>query len=397
MMNPKKWEKMRVCVVAATVIAPLVIFLLPSSAASQIGTKQLPDVRQGVDDLRNVFLQLFKRPADLQLNILYATLAEEKGKLESALVTYERLSLLYPNNENWKDNIDRIRNLLQPSETTIAVVIGTTIDTNGPLNTSNIGNRAEYNASTVLILDDERRLGSLRYQTTSQLYADYNLKEPENDLIAAALQFGPLLRAWSSWQVRPAIQYELALTGRVEREFLSNSAGTLFSFENLDEGLFTAAEINLYYVNFNDEDSGKDAVVFTGSGKLIHQGFREYDQITLTPSLTFNGARSGQGSDGFRDQYYELGLDTSYAMTISEDIEVGPTFSYYYRDYTDYEPGGSIERDDHNFNVGLEMLASNIIPDIVILLNYSFERNKSSLETETYRNHSIGINFIKAF
>jgi hypothetical protein len=396
-MNSKNWETMRVCVVAAAVIAPVVIFFSPSNAASQIETKKLSDVRQDVDDLRKIFLELFKNPVDLQLNILYAKLAEKKGKLEAALVTYERLTLLDPNNEEWKRNIDRIRDLLQPSETTIAVVLGAKIDTNGPLNADNVGNRAEYNASAVLVLDDERSLGRLRYQTTGQLYADYNLKESASDLIVAALQFGPLLRATTSWQVRPAIQYELAITDRDDRDLFSNSAGTLFNFENLDKGLFTAADISLYYVDFDDETSGKDAVVFTSFGEFVHEGFREADQVTLTPDVTFNGARSGQGSDGFRDQYYELGLDIAYVTQVSEDLEIGPIFSYYYRDYTDYEPGGSTERDDHNFNIGLEMMASNVIPDTMILLNYSFERNKSSLETETYRNHSIGINFIRAF
>jgi len=395
--NSKKWKTMRACVVAAAVIAPVVIFFSPSNAASQIETKKLSDVQQGVDNLRKIFLKIFKNPANLQLNILYAKLAEEKGKLETALVTYERLALLDPNNEEWKSNIDRIRDLLQPSETNVIAVLGAKIDTNGPLNADNVGNRAEYNASAVLVLDDERSLGSLRYQTTSQLYADYNRKASASDLIVAALQFGPLLRASTSWQVRPAIQYELTITDRHDRGLFTNSAGTLFNFENLDEGLFTAADISLYYVDFDDETSGKDAVVFTGSGEFVHQGFREADQVILTPDVTFNGAKSGQGSDGFRDKYYELGLDIAYVMQISEDLEIGPTFSYYYRDYTDYEPGGSTERDDHNFNIGLEMMASNVIPDIIILLNYSFERNKSSLETETYRNHSIGINFVKAF
>ena len=399
-MNSKKWETMRGYVIVAAVIAPVVVFYSPGNAVSQIKTKKVSDVRQSVDDLQKLFLELFNTPADVQLNISYAKLAEEKGKLEAALVTYERLTLLEPDNDEWKRNIERIRKLLEPSETSIAAVLGAKIDTNGPLNADDVGNSAEYNASAVLVLDDERSLGGFRYQTTSQLYADFNIKSPASDLIVAALQFGPLLKASTSWQVRPAILYELVITNRRDRDLFSNSGGTLFNFENLDDGLFTAADISLYYVDFDDEHRGKDAVVFTGSGEFVHQGFREIDQMTLTPDVTFNGARNGQGSDGFRDLYYEAGLDIAYTMQVSEDLEIGPIFSYYYRDYPDYDPtrlNRDRQRQDHNFNIGLEMMALNVIPDVMILLNYSFERNKSSVATETYRNHSTGISFIKSF
>ena len=109
------------------------------------------------------------------------------------------------------------------------------------------------------------------------------------------------------------------------------------------------------------------------------------------------GGRSGRGSDGFRDLYYETGIDMQYSRNVLENLEIGPIFSYYYRDYIDYEPGGSTNRDDHNFNIGLQATALNIIPDIVILATYSFERNKSTLAQETYKNHSIAISFVKSF
>ena len=113
--------------------------------------------------------------------------------------------------------------------------------------------------------------------------------------------------------------------------------------------------------------------------------------------MVFNNARGGSGSDGFRDLYYEFGLSTEYSKEIITNLEIGPTFSYYYRDYLDYEPSGTTSRNDHNFNLGLQATVIDLIPNIITLIVYSFERNKSSLVEESYRNHTFGIGFVKSF
>ena len=350
---------------------------------------------------RVTFLRFLENPTDLQLNILYAKDAEKRGKIDTAIATYQRMKFLDPNNNRWKENIDRLSDLSQPPKTNIAAVLGFRIDSNGALNSDRDvdidGNRAEHNGSIVLTLDDERKMGSLKYQTTGQIYADTNHNDRSSDLILAALQFGPLLNISKSWKLRPAVLFDRLATDRQKRESFSYSTGTLFNFYNLDGNPLRTTNISLYYVNFWNETPGKDAWVFTSSGELEYQGLKPGDKLNLSPHITFNGARGGKGSDGFRDQYYEIGLGIEYNSEVLENLEMGPTFFYYYRNYTDYEPGGSTKRNDHNFNIGLQATVINIIPNIIILATYSFERNKSKLATETYRNHSIGISFVKAF
>ena len=350
---------------------------------------------------RVTFLRFLENPTDLQLNILYAKDAEKRGKIDTAIATYQRMKFLDPNNNRWKENIDRLSDLSQPPKTNIAAVLGFRIDSNGPLNSDRDvdinGNRAEHNGSIVLTLDDKRKMGSLKYQTTGQIYADSNHNDRASDLILAALQFGPLLNIPKSWKLRPALLFDRLATDRDKRESFSYSAGTLFNFYNLDGNPLRTTNISLYYVDFWNETPGRDAWVFTSSGELEYQGLKPGDKLNLSPHITFNGARGGKGSDGFRDQYYEIGLGIEYNSEVLENLEMGPTFFYYYRNYTDFEPGGSTKRNDHNFNIGLQATVINIIPDIIILATYSFERNKSKLATETYRNHSIGISFVKAF
>ena len=360
----------------------------------------LKKVKKSIDALRAIFLRLIKNPADLEVNVSYAKLAEKRGHIGRALATYERLALLDPKNKRWKDNIERLRDLARPPETTIAAVFGGRFDVNGPVNADGVGNRAEYNASMVLTLDHKRSVEGLKYQATGLLFADGNFKFESSDLILVALQVGPLFKISKSWQLRPAILAERSTTDRAAqgnlafRSSLSWSAGTLFNFANLDEGPIRTVDTSLYFVGFDNETNGRDAIVFTSSSGLGFQGFRKSDQWGLTPDFTFNGARGGRGTDGFRDLYYVVGFNLDYEIQVSENFRFGPTFSYHYKDYLSYEPGGSSKRDDHNFVTGLQASASEIIPKIELLGTYSYERNNSKLRTQTYRNHSMGLSFL---
>ena len=360
----------------------------------------LKKVKKSIDALRAIFLRLIKNPADLEVNVSYAKLAEKRGKIGRALATYERLALLDPKNKRWKDNIERLRDLARPPETTIAAVFGGRFDVNGPVNADGVGNRAEYNASMVLTLDHKRSVEGRKYQATGLLFADGNFKFEASDLILVALQVGPLFKISESWQLRPAILAERSTTDRtargnlVFRSSLSWSAGTLFNFVNLDGGPSRTVDISLNYTNFNNEIAGKDSIIFTSSSELGFQGFRKSDQWGLTPDFTFNGARGGTGTDGFRDLFYVVGFNLDYEIQVSENFRFGPTFSYHYKDYLNYQPGGSAKRDDHNFVTGLQASASEIIPKIELLGSYSYERNISRTTTETYRNHSMGLSFL---
>ena len=360
----------------------------------------LKKVKKSIDALRAIFLRLIKNPADLEVNVSYAKLAEKRGHIGRALATYERLALLDPKNKRWKDNIERLRDLARPPETTIAAVFGGRFDVNGPVNADGVGNRAEYNASMVLTLDHKRSVEGRKYQATGLLFADGNFKFEASDLILVALQVGPLFKISKSWQLRPAILAERSTTDRAARgnlafrSSLSWSAGTLFNFANLDEGPIRTVDTSLYFVGFDNETNGRDAIVFTSSSGLGFQGFRKSDQWGLTPDFTFNGARGGTGTDGFRDLFYVVGFNLDYEIKVLENFRFGPTFSYHYKDYISYEPGGSAKRDDHNFVTGLQASASKIIPKIELLGTYSYERNISRTTTETYRNHSMGLSFL---
>ena len=350
---------------------------------------------------RFIFLKLLKNPKNLNLNFLYAKDAERRGKLDTAIATYQRMAFLDPANRRWKDHIEKLRDLSKPAKTSFAAVLGFRVDSNGALDADRDadrnGSRAEHNGSIVLTLDDQRKLGGFKYQTTGQFYADKNHNDPTSDLILGSLQFGPLLNLPTKWKVRPALSLERLATDRKNRNSFSYSMGALLNFANSNEGLLRNTNVSLYYLDFWDETPGKDAWVLTTSAELELAAFKPENKFRLSPRMVFNGAKSGRGSDGFRDLYYEVSLGIEYSREIAENFEIGPIFSYYYRNYIDYEPEGTTNRNDHNFNLGLQATAINIIPNIITLINYSFDRNKSNLVEETYRNHTLSMSFVKSF
>ena len=353
--------------------------------------------KTNISEMRVVFLKLMKNPTNIELNSLYANLAEQNGKLNKALVTYERLVLLEPNNIKWENQVKRLRELSQPPETTIAAVYGVRFDRNGPLNADNIGNRAGYNTSLVLTLDHKRTIGRHKYQATGQYFTDYNITAPASDLYLGAFQIGPLFKTLDNWQIRPALLLERSLLNRHEHNSLSQSMGTVFNFVNLKKSPIKTIDVSLYYVDFYDESPGKDAFVWTGTSGIETQGFGKDSTLILSPSITYNKAQSGIGSDGFRDQYYEVEINLAYSRELTENFELGPTISYRYREFMDYKPGGNVPRNDRNYILGFETSLTEWIPGVIILGAYTWERNKSLLEGNTYTNHSIAMNFIKLF
>ena len=104
---------------------------------------------------------------------------------------------------------------------------------------------------------------------------------------------------------------------------------TLFNFVKLDNGPIRTVDISLYYSDFYNESAGKDSIIFTSSSGLEYQGLKENDELLITPHFTFNAAKGGQGSDGFRDLYYEMGFEIEYGKEVLENLEIGPLFSYY--------------------------------------------------------------------
>ncbi len=87
---------------------------------------------QGAEDIESVFQRLLQNPSDVELNLLYARLAEERGELARALATYERLLLQGPENATALAEAARIHRLLEPSLTAYVAILGYRYEARAP-------------------------------------------------------------------------------------------------------------------------------------------------------------------------------------------------------------------------------------------------------------------------
>ena len=118
--------------------------------------------RAADDDLRALYAQVIRNPADTQTNLQYARLAEERGMLRWALSAYERMLVNDPDNEEVKRGLQRIRRKLQPSVTQWVFETGGIFESN-PRYVPNSPNN-ELQILSSLSVRDESNLGDWRWR-----------------------------------------------------------------------------------------------------------------------------------------------------------------------------------------------------------------------------------------
>ncbi|MBN8966324.1 MAG: hypothetical protein J0H89_13345, partial [Rhizobiales bacterium] len=112
------------------------------------------------DELDSLYSRVIARPGDSELNLRFAQLAENSGKLRWALSAYERVTLNDPGNIAAQEGLQRIRRKLQPSTTLLTVQLGAQYESNpnyyiGP-------RRSELQMLGSAVLLDERPFNGMR-------------------------------------------------------------------------------------------------------------------------------------------------------------------------------------------------------------------------------------------
>ena len=341
---------------------------------------------QGAEDVESVFQRLLQNPSDVELNLLYARLAEERGELARALATYERLLLQDPENATALAEAARIRRLLEPSRTEFVALLGFQYETNAPRRDDSFPSFNDVTGSAAIFMRDERILADRRIRTTGQLFGNVHNRFDEGDLYLLGAQSGPLLALPDAWQVRPAVGLSIAA---LNRKFLFYSASGILNFEKLGPGVLRALDLRLGFEDFNTANTGRDAIVFELVPRfqwtnLANSG----DLLSITPRYIFNGARGG----GLRNRYHQIGAHFEYLYPVHGGILAGPDIVLWHRSYIGRDPDELTDRRDFKYAPGAKVIVSEFLrPDLTLVLRYFFERNESNDFDKTFKNHSVGV------
>ncbi|MFQ5938949.1 MAG: hypothetical protein ACE5KL_02630 [Alphaproteobacteria bacterium] len=344
---------------------------------------------QGQEDIESTFQRLLQNPSDVELNLLYARLAEERGELARALATYERLLLLDPENATALAEAVRIRRLLEPSRTEYVAVLGYQYETNAPHREEGADRFGDHSGSAAIIVRDERTLGDRRIRTTAQLYGDAHVDFQEADLYLVSAQSGPLLLLPDRWQVRPAVALTYAA---LDREFLFYSAGVVANFEKIGPGILRTLDLRLALDDYNTDRNGRDATAFGIASRFQWTNLAAaaaQDVLSISPRYLFNGARGG----GHRNRYHQIGAQAEYLYPVYDNVLAGPELTLWYRDYIGHDPDEVNNREDKRYAPGAKVIVSEFLrPEVTLVLRYFFEKNNSNDPQKKYKNHSFGVN-----
>lgn len=347
---------------------------------------------QGAEDVESVFQRLLQNPSDVELNLLYARLAEERGELARALATYERLLLQDPENATALAEAARIRRLLEPSRTAYVAILGYQYDTNAPHREEGVGTFGDHSGSAAIIVWDERPLGDRRIRTTAQLYGDAHVAFQAADLYLVSAQSGPLFLLPGLWQVRPAVALTYAA---LDRDFLFYSAGVVANFEKIGPGILRTLDFRLVFDDYNTEQIGRDATVFEVAPRFQWTNLAAAateDLLSISPRYIFNGAWGGGDTGEYRNRYHQISARAEYLYPVYDNVLAGPELTLWYRDYIGHDPDEVEAREDRRYAPGAKVIASEFLrPDLTLVLRYFFENNYSNDPQKRYKNHSLRV------
>jgi hypothetical protein len=357
----------------------------------------------GVDpELRNVYRQILRNPTDVALNLKYAALAERKGLLRKALAAYQRVLIQDPHNAEARAGLTRVATMLEPDFSAIYLQLGARYATN-VRQRPGVYNKGKDDGigDARFILRDERRLGSLRWRTLGQLYADLHARSRSADFGYLGASTGPLFNLSNEWRLRPAAGAAFAWLDR--RVFFSELSGQL-NFEALGAGLLRRVDLRFgYQFMGHDYAAGRDGFVIDVAPEFaVPSVLKEGDRITVRPRYRMNGA-TGRNADPafvqgdiFPERYHEIGGEAAYlAPILGGKAYLGPTFEGNVRYYRSNVPGGSTRRRDVYLRPGFQLIVPNaFVKGHTLSFQYWHERNISNASDRGFVNHVVGIRSI---
>jgi hypothetical protein len=344
------------------------------------------------DELSELNDAILNDPQNVDLNLRYARLAEQKGDLRKALAAYERVTVNRPDNPEAQEGFRRVSRKLQPDTTRFTLEVGGGWE-------SNPQRLAEGGESDWLLLlrgeiKDERRLGDAPWRTVATFNGDFYIDQgSEANYAGFGLITGPVT------DLTPHIALHTGLGGgsaAFGEHTLYHEGAVNFTLESsFWQGLQTG-RLRIGYRSYDEFYGGSDGLYGELSERL---GFVSVmttnDVAVIMPWFRWSGIEGTPLRVPFEEtqpgRYWELGLRGEYYRPVTAWITLGGSLSIGYRSYADVtilEDGSTEKRRDWTLIPGLTAIFPRIFEQNADLrLEYRYEDNRSNVEFDTYTDH----------
>jgi hypothetical protein len=376
-------ERRRLGVLRALLLAASAIALSATASRAQ--------------DLSELNARILEHPQDTDLNLQYAHVAEQHGKLRLALAAYERVLINDPNNIEAQRGYERVRGIIEPAHTSLRVTLEEQWDSN-PRDVSDNAKSA-YSTEARATLTDERRFGAQRWRTVANLDAEFTPEMRDLNYVYLGAQTGPRFDVSPNVGAAPAIGLAVAA---LDNQFYFDEINLGVTFEGRQNGLSYWTRARAGWRDYSsDSTASAGAYVELIGGVSAPHIVSENDSIVAIPWVRWSdieGSSQNFLNDQFAPgQYEEFGVQATYNYRLNDQLSVSIGAVAHQRQYSHTEINGKDRRDTYMAPRASLTLWNPFNCNCGVQASYQYRNNDSNDPTAEYDGRQFSVSLFKQF
>jgi hypothetical protein len=336
------------------------------------------------EELSDLNARILEDPQDDELNLTYARIAEQSGKLRLALAAYERVLINDPGNEEAQRGFARVRRVIEPPFQTRQVEIGARWDSN-PLQEHGSDEEA-VSAFAHATLVDERRIGAHRWRTVARLDGEVTPDFPRLNYGYVSAQTGPVVDVAPNLAAIPSVGVAAAT---LDNSSYLNEVNASVSLEGQHEGVSFWGRVRANWRDYSEESTADQGPqVEVSGGVTAPRVLSSRDSLAIVPWVRWSdvegSSRSFLDEEVAPGEYTEIGLDAAYHYRVNDNLSVSWGVIGYRRDFARTEIAGQKQKDTY-VAPQVTLTAWNVLPcSCALRFNYRHRDNDSNDPVSDY-------------
>ena len=343
------------------------------------------------DELTAAYARALANPADSELSLQYALIAEGRHEYRKALSAYERVLLNDPNNADAKRGLMRVRRIIQPASTQIFAEAGGMWQSNPELVSS--GASSDYVPYAQLRVKDERPIGGVRWRTIGSFYGEYFTEHHDLNYANAGIETGPLIDLGATMlTLYPSIGASLSSS---DNKFLYDEFNASAMLEGYLNGAYQWARIRTGYRDFAPSATSTSGWYVEGRGQWSFQNvFHDNDVASIAPWVLWSevgGSVTNLTPQTFSPgRYIDGGATLEYSKKLNDRLTLALSVAASARHYTIDQNASGQNRQDYTVSPGATLIFNNAFGvQSDLRLSYRYDHNWSNDTSHRYDAHTV--------
>jgi len=371
--------------------------LLVATAIGMLSLASTAPARAQSVDLEALNAQILENPQDAGLNLNYARVAEQQGKLRLALAAYERVLINDPENLDAQHGYERLRRVIEPAYSSLRVEVGEQWDSNALDLSDNAREALTTFANATWV--DERRFGSRRWRTYANLQAEITPEIHDLNYGYLGVQTGPFIDLTPTAAAIPSIG--AAVSSFSDRLYFGEINSSL-TIEGHRDGATYWSRLRAGWREYGENTTANHGPYAELMGGVsLPSIFNTNDWIVAIPWVRWSGI-SGSTENVFNDpvapgKYTEVGIDASYNYRVNDHLSLAVGATARDRTFSQTEVSGHDRHDMYVAPKASMTIWNPLSCSCGLTLSYQYRDNRSNDDFSDYDGHRAGISITRQF